>query len=252
MIVTIFDMQASLSWADIDRHFTNAELNQAFNYPEMQDHLKRVYNLQTLPQFPGITSDEICSDYRNGAINEEFRAVFDEVRLYFFKNPIIQLQRFGCENLIAEYSVSRIFIDIDYVKHLLSAFHKEEKKSVLRYVFAHEVAHFVVQASFSLVDFHIDSSTSLNGNFSIYRNKVPQNDSEVRKNSLEKFKSHAEVDAYTALVLKKNGFEGWDVVYKMMSQMAKEEREEDPNVTPSDVENRMTTIKDVLRDQPFY
>jgi len=209
-----------------------------YNIKEMALVLEKMKSYETLPEFANQDSDEIVAIQEN--LDSEIFDLFYQTQEEIFGKTLIALKFCADCGIIADFPGKNIYVQPSEIQRILDSKIYADPKNVIKFIFAHEISHFVHEISchppFSKKDF-----VSMNGLSSAYVQEL---------SPLAMLQSHSEVDIYAALAMKKNNFSGWsDVFLFYIDEIMRTDLDEDREaavLVKADFQNRLFNIQKYL------
>jgi hypothetical protein len=124
-------------------------------------------------------------------------------KVVFGRQGVIELK--ACKDcaFMAKYASKAVFVQPSEVKKIFNEFPASDAKIVLAGILAHELSHFVQEASIGMGAF---PGLSINGFKSLYMGSVTEPNTDIKEIVQQGVRAHAEVDAYGFLILRRAGF----------------------------------------------
>lgn len=177
--------------AQPERTTSNSNLSP-YVYSAMVSFMSSLRGLKSLP---AREADSSLIEAGTDAISKETSEVFESVQSTVFLKPLIQLKPcFDCWAL-ADYASKTIYVQPSFVQSLLNHYGEKDGLWLIEFIFAHEISHFIHELSIGRGS---KTTLSIHGNQSLFvRDSTYEDSAEAGR------RSHAEVDAYAFIIMKK-------------------------------------------------
>lgn len=252
------------------------ELLQNYNYSDVYRILDDVKKLYKVPDYSNLQNFEgtvVLIEPHKLPNLKSITDTFYDVQNNFFRRKIVALMYCTIESdcgFSAEFPIKQIFFQIELVEKIMNDKSYKNPLNVLRYISAHELAHYVQEIS-AHPPYSTEPGLSFHGNMSPYQDvfsifvesldekeRIAMSDGtskiarEFERNyTLKAHRGHAEVDMIAIIVLQRSGFKDWDDIILFFQKTIEEEKQidsEDQKSIVLDFENRLRATKKVLKE----
>lgn len=167
------------------------------DFPAMQSFLQE---LKSTHKLPSRFVEPLAFESSDEQLSEQFVAdVGDIEQRVFGKRDLIALKTCADCSLLSDYVGQTIYVQPSFIADLLKNYGVDEGRVVSQFMVAHEISHFVQEASIG----HVQAGKSINGFVSLYDqvDLLATGISIADLLAADRL-SHAEVDAYGLLILR--------------------------------------------------
>lgn len=171
-----------------------------FNIAKMQAHLLRMRGTVNLPLGTQQIMQELPQLFLDQPVDAEVLNIFLQIeRFVFGRNGVLQIK--NCEgyafSIGTDYNLKTIFVDPSFLEGRRKKY-GTEFRTLIYFVLAHEISHFVAEAS-------IENGRTINGYSSVYAPPdIEDRDGQlIPTAAMDSALGHAEVDVYALLILRK-------------------------------------------------